>query len=74
MLLALCHLTKTVCMSGTVQVCSATREIRFFVNGADRGVAYNNLPVGTPLHAAVSLYNKDAQTVYNVRSRNTTCS
>merc|ERR1719198_2366991 len=48
-----------------VQVCSATREIRFFVNGADRGVAYNNLPVGTPLYAAVSLYQKDAQTVYN---------
>ena len=70
----LSYLAKTVYMSKTVQVCSATREIRFFVNGTDGGVAYNNLPVGTPLYAAVSLYNKDARTVYNVRSRNTGCS
>ena len=57
----------------TVQVCSATCEMRFFVNGADRGVAYRNLPVGTPLYAAVSLYGKDAQTVYNVRSTSAEC-
>lgn len=54
-----------------VQVCTGTREIRFFVNGVDGGVAYDNLPVGTPLYAAVSLYEKDAETVYNVRNRNT---
>ena len=60
-------------MCETVQVCSASREMRFFVNGVDRGVAYNGLPVGTPLYAAVSLYGKDAQTVYNVRSSSAVC-
>ena len=55
-----------VCLCGTVQVCSASRELRFFVNGVDQGVAYSNLPFDTPLYAAVSLYKEDSQTVYNV--------
>ena len=51
----------------TVQVCAASRELRFFVNGVDQGVAFRDLPLGTPLYGAVSLYNKDSQIVYNVR-------
>ena len=51
----------------TVQVCAASRELRFFVNGVDQGVAFRDLPLDTPLYGAASLYNKDSQIVYNVR-------
>ena len=50
-----------------MQVCAASRELRFFVNGVDQGVAYRDLPLDTPLYGAVSLYNKSSQIVYNVR-------
>ena len=53
--------------SKTVQVCAASRELRFFVNGIDQGVAYSGLPLGTPLYGAVNLYKKGSQIVYNVR-------
>ena len=51
-----------------MQVCAASRELRFFVNGVDQGVAFRDLPLGTPLSGAVSLYNKDSQIAYNVRN------
>ena len=54
-------------MLKTVQVSAASRELRFFVNGVDQGVAFRDLPLDTPLYGAVSLYKKDSQIVYNVR-------
>ena len=50
-----------------MQVCAASRELRFFVNGVDQGVAFSDLPLDTPLYGAASLYTKDSQIVYNVR-------
>ena len=50
-----------------MQVCSVSRELRFFVNGVDQGVAFTDLPLDTPLYGAASLYKKDSQIVYNVR-------
>ena len=50
-----------------MQVCAASRELRFFVNGVDQGVAFRDLPLDTPLYGAVTLYKKDSQIVYNVR-------
>ena len=51
-----------------MQVCAASRELRFFVNGVDQGVAFSDLPLDTPLYGAVSLYNKGSKIVYNVRN------
>ena len=50
-----------------MQVSAASRELRFFVNGVDQGVAFSDLPLDTPLYGAATLYNKDSKIVYNVR-------
>ena len=42
--------------------------LRFFKNGVDQGVAFRDLPLDTPLYAAVNLGAKDRALVYNVRN------
>ena len=42
--------------------------VRFFVNGADQGVAFRDLPLGTPLYAAANLRKKGSALVYNVHN------
>ena len=41
-----------------VEVDLASRTLRFYIDGVDKGVAFKNLPTNKPLSAAVSLFSK----------------
>ena len=45
------------CSVITVDLDCTRRQLRFYANGVDQGVAFDNLEAGKTYHAAISLYN-----------------